>query len=301
MGSPMSGLSLAPQGDRPISAEDVAAFRRHPGFTKAMRQSAETSIRLHRGGRLLGWLLGDRARAIFGHAVIYLDATYDPADPRSGLTVSRVRDLCSELRLCSPGRAAAMLALMRVAGFVAPADGAEDGRVHRLVPTEKLLSLQRARLVGQLQALVPIVPHAAEALALIDEPRFARQMVLGIAGHFLDGFRVLMHAPELRLFAERSTGMVILFDLLLKAGEDGERPVDLSIADLSRRFEVSRVHIIRLLRDAEAQGLVTRTGVRGETLIVTPACRSAAANMLATILVLFRNVSEAALETFREG
>lgn len=275
-----------------LSLTAVTQLRTHPAFRAAMRQSMRSSIELHRGGRLLGWILGDRARAAFGHALMYLDATYDPADPRSGLTPGRTRELCTELGLCSANRAVAILALMQVSGYVAPAESTGDGRVRRLVPTEKLQSLQRARIAGQIEALSVAIPEVRPALERLGDPAFERMMVLGFAGFFLNGVRVLQHAEPIRLFADRSTGVVLLFDLLLQGWERPDDEIELSIADLSRRYGVSRVHINRLLRDAEAKGSVERTG---NSLYLTRTCRDAADRFVATTMLLFKGVVTRAL------
>src|SRR5215831_16472549 len=48
-------------------------------------------------------------------------------------------------------------------------------------------------------------------------------------------------------------------------------PLHLSISELARRFSVSRAHVLRLLRQATAHGLITR-GTGGEdTITFTPA------------------------------
>jgi len=282
----MNVKDLAPPAEE-TSLERVREIRAHPAFRAAMRHSLERSIAVHRGGTLLGWLLGDRARAIFGNMVTYLDATYDPADRRSGLTATRIKELAAELGLSSPNRAAAMLALMQVSGFVAHAPGPSDMRVRRLVPTEKLRAVQRERAAGQLEALAMMEPKARQALAQLGDPEFERGLALQFAGFFLSGFRLLKHAPELTLFADRSTGMVLLYHMLLQGWDAPEQPIDLSIADLSRRYGVSRAHIIRLLREAEEAGLMTRNG---NSLTTTETCRDAAANFNATMMLLFKGV-----------
>ncbi len=282
----MNVNDLTPPSEE-TSIERVREIQSHPAFRAAMRHSLERSISVHRGGRLFGWLLGDRARAVFGNMVTYLDATYEPGNTRSGLTSTRIKELAAELGLSSPNRAAAMLALMQVSGFVAPAPAAVDMRVRRLVPTEKLKAVQRERAAGQLEALALLEPKAQEALRRLGDPTFERGLALQFAGFFLSGFRLLKHAPELTLFADRSTGMVLLYHLMLQGWEDPESPVDLSIADLSRRYGVSRAHIIRLLREAEEAELIRRDGNR---LTVTLRCREAAADFNATMMLLFRGV-----------
>ena len=85
----------------------------------------------------MNWMLSDRAKALFPFVLLYLDATAHPDDPRSGLTVSRMKAHCANTGLCSPGSAAAFLALLQIRGFLEPAPMAADRRVRRLVPTAR--------------------------------------------------------------------------------------------------------------------------------------------------------------------
>ena len=126
----MNVKDFAPPSEE-TSIERVREIQSHPAFRAAMRHSLERSISVHRGGRLFGWLLGDRARAVFGNMVTYLDATYEPGNTRSGLTSTRIKELAAELGLSSPNRAAAMLALMQVSGSAARADGKAESRATR--------------------------------------------------------------------------------------------------------------------------------------------------------------------------
>lgn len=282
-----------------VSAEAISRLRSHPGFAEAVRKSARGSIELHRGERLAGWILSDRARALFGYFALYLHATRIEGDPRSGLTATRLKALAVETKLCSAGRASAMLGLMRVAGYVAAAPGEADRRVRRLVPGERLHAMMRARLTRQFEAISPLLPEARQALALIGQTGFGAAMVRAMGDYFLAGFRILAHAPDLGLFAERSSGMVILFSLMLAGERDDafppERPVPISIAEMARRFGVSRAHVLRLIRDAEDANLLTRVGGRGEAVRLDGRVASAAMDMFAVMFLYLGTAARAAL------
>ena len=98
----------------------MPALRAHPAFPQASRAMAIGLTGFYRGGPLLNWLMDDRARVVLSHVVLHSHYARDPADPSSGLTPTRMKQLCSEFDLCSPGRATAMVSLMRFAGYVAP-------------------------------------------------------------------------------------------------------------------------------------------------------------------------------------
>jgi hypothetical protein len=61
-----------------------------------------------------------------------------------------------------------------------------------------------------------------------------------------------------RVFLNRHGGSQILWWLLAECGIDNTRAVVVSAASLGRRFGISRMHVSRLLRDAEAEQLLRR-------------------------------------------
>jgi len=285
--------------------EAIVALTGHPDFPEAARRSARAAIEMHRSERLVGWILSDRARAVFGHMALYLHATRDEGDPRSGLTASRLKDLAVETGLCSAGRAAAMLGLMRAARLVIAAPGEADRRVKRLLPTERMLDLVRIRTARQFEAVAPLLPEAERALALIHDTGFAYALVRALGDYFTAGFRILAHTPGLSLFAERDSGMIILFSLLLAGEGDGAfppaGPVPVSIAETARRFGVSRTHVLRLLREAEAAGLLSRSGARGDAIVLHPRVIGSAMNFFAVIFLYLNSAARAALAEFEAG
>lgn len=280
----------------PVTAKTLLA---NPLFERVAASSMQGSIDLHQGGGLSNWILNDRARAVFGYSLLYLHATRRPDDPRSGLTAARVKELSVETGLCSAGRAAAILALMRIAGYVAPAPSAEDRRVRRLAPTEKLLSVQRARLCRQFEALAIILPQARNIPPLFACPDFEHAFARAIGEQFVGGFRILSAAPDLTPFAERSAGMVVLFSLMLATESGGsfvmDQPVAISIAELSRRLRVSRTQILRLLREAEAHALLARAGASYDTIVLRPKLKQDLLNMLAAMFALLNDAAAQAM------
>lgn len=275
--------------DLPVrpSREAVARLRAHPDFVRAMIASARGSVALHRNSRMASWMLGDRARALLPYVVFYLDAASRDDDPRSGLTVSRAKALCAETGICSPGRAAACMALLQFGGFIMPAPASADRRVRRLVPSEKLKAVQRERLVRQFGAIAIVMPEVADALPLVGDAGFERAFWRHMGEQFIGGVRVLDYA-DLGLFAERNAGMVILFSLML-AGQADDRtlpagPLAIPLAEIARNFQVSRTHVLRLLRDAEAAGFLAREGAP-DRLRFLPPLVDALQNMFATLFL----------------
>jgi DNA-binding MarR family transcriptional regulator len=266
----MDGLSLA----------DIRAVQAHPQFRDAAIASARASIDAYHGGRLMNWIMSDRARALLGYLAYYLELT------ESGLTPTRLKRACAETGLCSPGRGAAMLALMRAAGYVALVTDPADRRVRRLVATDKLKDMLRLRLTPQLAAAAVVMPELGGVSNLIGNDAFERTLIRWFGDRFVDGHRMLVHSPELMLFAEHNAGVVILFNLMLSDSSGTfppSGPVQTSVAGLARRFKVSRTHVLRLLRAAERQGHIKRTGEHYDRIILNPHLMQATLNLFATM------------------
>src|SRR6185369_12231895 len=119
-----------------------------------------------------------------------------------------------------------------------------------------------------------VIPELRGVAGRLSDQNFERALVRWFGERFMEGHRMLVHSPELALFAEHNAGMVILFHLML-SGAPGDAfppraPVTTSVAGLARRFKVSRTHVLRLLRAAERQGHIKRTADHYDGVIVQP-------------------------------
>lgn len=293
----------APPHANPATSEAIATLRAHPGFAQAMRASAAGAASMYQGGHLLNWLMDDRARLVFGYFALYLHFTRDPADPTSGLTPTRMKALCTEQHICSPGRAGAMLSLMRFAGYIEPDVQGADRRQRHFVATERLINLLHARWRVHYRAVAPLLPDGAAMVAALDDPAFVRRLILAMAKRFLSGFRFLAHGPGLGLFGERSGGMLILATLVSSGEADDtvppSRPVPISISALARRFAVSRPHVLKLIQDASDSGLIQRTGADGAHVIIKPPFAEAAQNLFAAAFLFLADCAREAMRSPR--
>jgi hypothetical protein len=268
----------------------LSGLRGREGFQAAMLAAARSTVALYRGNRLLNSLMNDRARALFAHVALYLHFVSEP-----GLTVGAMKELCVRLGLCGPGRCEAVLALMRAAGLFIAAPHA-DRRRRLLVPTEKLIALQCERWAAHLEAMRLVMPKAEHYCAALGDEVFVRAFVISLVEKFIAGLRVLDHAPGLEMFAERNAGMVILFSLALAGPAEGPfpptAPVPLSINALATTFSVSRKHVLTLLRDAEAHGLLARGGPGNDEINLLPSARESLEMLFATMFGLLAQCAE---------
>ncbi len=281
-----------------LGPETVTALCHHPQFARAMRAVLAGHVDLYRGNRILNYVGYDRGRLVVGLLALYLHVSRHPGDPTSGLTAHALKSLCVEQDLCSPGRARAMLSVLRLFGYVAPLPGS-DRRYKLLAPTDLLMTSLRQRWSMMFGALALVLPEGVDALARLERDDFFAALVRRVVDQFRSGLRALQVVPELRLFAERNAGLNILFSLVIAGDADDTmpptRPVRVSISELARRFSVSRAHVLRLLRDAAAEGLLARSGVAEDAITILPPLARALRDGVAIVFLFFAQCARAAM------
>lgn len=281
-----------------LSAEAIAALTRHPRFDDALRAVLTANVRLYKGNRILNYVGYDRGRLVIAILAFYLHGLRRPDDPGSGLTAQRLKSLCVEQDICSPGRARAMLSLLRLFGYVAPAAGT-DRRFKRLEPTELLIASLRQRWHAVFDAVAMLLPEGDAAGAALGRDDFLAALAHQVVEHYRTGLRAIQFTPELTPFADRNAGLMILFSLAI-AGEADDtmpptRPVHISISELARRFSVSRAHVLRLLREAGAEGLIARASAAQEAVTLLPPLSRALRHSGALLFLFFARCAREAL------
>ena len=192
----MKSQDLPPSGLLPSTLFDgqwpspaaIEAIMAHPRFDDAGRDAANGLVALYHGERIINQVMPDRIRYIISIFALHLHFVGRPNDPNSGLTASRLCKLCAERRICSEGRAEAMLAIMRTYGHVVPAPSKADRRLRRLVPAEPLFAWHRKRCAFFFAAAAKVMPEHADALAALDTPEFMPKFIRHLARTHAEGF-----------------------------------------------------------------------------------------------------------------
>ena len=268
----------------------------HPRFQEAVRTVVSGNIETYRSNGLLNRVMNDRGRAVGSMIALHLHFSAGPGD-RSGLTVGRFQALCAELKVCSPGRARALLMLMRFAGYLASEPGASDRRQRRLVPTEPLIEVHRQRWKREFEAMALITPEGHRALAIHGRPEFMAAFVRHLGASYIAGFRVLDYAPDLARLVESNAGLLVVSSLFLSAADGPAAPggtvVPISMSTLSATFGIARAHARKLLADAAEAGLVRRTD-RSDAVIVLPRLIQVVSDFFAALFALLAHCADAA-------
>ena len=277
----------------------IEALREHPRFREATRALIGGLVERYSRNRLLNRVVNDRGRLVGSLIALYLYFSSAPGDGGNGLTAGRFQAFCVDLKLCSSGRARALLLLMRYAGYLAPEPCASDRRRRCLAPTERLIEEQRQRWSLQFEAMALITPTGRAALEALKRPEFTAAFMRHLGATFLAGFRLLDHAPDLARLVESNAGLLVAASLFRAAldrplGPDGTA-VPVSISSLAARFGVTRAHVRNLLAEAAEAGLVKRSQ-GSETVLVLPRLIQAGSDFFAALFALQAHCAQAAVE-----
>lgn len=268
----------ATRGPR-IPDSALLEMRAQPRFAEAARHAATQSLALFDRDPIMTRALKDVGRVVLGMIALYLDA-------KGGMTLSKIQAFLVDMRLTSPGRAAAMLIQLRLIGYVVPAEVQPNRRVRIYEPTPRMRAAFHAHFRKDLEALSFMESEAAGVLARFDESAIFNPFLVRFGQGLIDAAKVHnTRVPGLDLFSQRNAGLTILTDLTL-AGDAGDEfpprgPIRFSVAGLARRFGVSRPHVLKLLRDAQKAGFLKRDAEEGVG-VMEPVLREKIANYYAT-------------------
>ncbi len=288
-----------------IFLQRAEEIRQCAAFQPALRRYATSMLRMYRGTPVLNKLVNEQGRFLISSLALQLHLHRDPAVPGAGLTLTRLRELCAAHGVASTGRVTAFLALMRFAGFLAPAPGPVDRRAKVLVPTARMMGHVRLFTVVQFQAIDALSPGADHGRRLERDPLFVERFHRAAGGYFLRGCRLPDAFPELEVFTAADAGYMVMLALFLQLPTQDGRAVpgvvDLPYGPAARRFGVSRSHMVNLMRQGEAAGFLSaeRSGGRG-LRIAAPLIELVERWFAAQMALMAQAAAEAAIEATGE-
>jgi MarR family len=286
----------------PLSAEAVAALRTHPLLPNAVCVAAGALVAIARRPPVI---INDLGRLVIGNLALYLHYSRDPADPSSGLSAGRLKALCAGQKVCSKGRVIAVLALMRDSGDLIPAPYQVDQRMRLLVPSEKLINACRQYWEAIFRGAAMVIPRRSDAVAALQSEDVLAAFLQVFGGYFCAGMRMFKLGAGLTSFAQRNAALAILLCLLVaserNSGTGSPVTVRISIAELARRFGVSRPQVVRVLDKAVEASLVHRSAPDGLEITVLPRLRSVTEDFYVTAFLLCDYYMQIALAQVGRG
>ncbi len=253
-------------------ARDAATLRAHPAFQDALRTYAGLMTRKLENAPDRVRVASEEALLLIGIALSAMHLTRDPADPRSGATLTRAQVFAARTGLASPSRVAALIGLKKRMGHWRQVDVSEDRRIKRLEPTAKgehLAGLYARTTLTPVQLL----SSGADYLTLLQtDPDFQGRFAAGAVNQYLGGVRALRAAPDVSYFMRQVAGRQIMFRLWLAFVEqdNGSRIITCPYERLAASFTVSRGHVRRMVEAGQARGLFVIHAPGGQAIEILP-------------------------------
>ena len=276
-----------------MSGRDTEAVRRHPRFRAVVESYVATNLaRFGALGTLEHWLVSDMGRTSLCGAIFVLDAL-NKLTPATLMSFGPVAT--GEV---SRGRARLFLRQALEHGLIERiGPGARLASDTHLCATDRLHTLMADILYVALETAAVLAPEAAPALGQMARRPFVQRLSACVG-------RIVALHPELfpldspvQLFQARNGGLQILEHLILRQPAERERLLEscaYSISALARAARCSRPHVILLLRDAQAQGLLR---IEGGALTLEPEFSEAVEVYYVNLFETVRAAAASALST----
>ena len=239
--------------DTLISEAEYQRVFTHPRRHAAMRALPRSTLDAALADKTLMGIFKDGGRYACAMWAIHLHIC-------GGLTLQSLKDLCAASGLLSPGRARAVLLFMRYLGYIEPA-AMRAGGSQVFVPTPRCHNSWTTHMRLALTAAAEIEPQAQTVIDHIGDPEVFATVVRTQGESLFQGARIHdLDRPHFRVFINRHAGTLVMADLMTSAG-DGAFPPRVVAAssqrEFSKRYGVSRVHISRMLKHGEREGILT--------------------------------------------
>lgn len=242
--------------DVPPLVRDYMEFLAHPKFEAALYKFAADGVRHFLKHHTMRRYSKDMASFYAGSFAVFLYFT------ERGLTATSFTETCARTGVCSPGRAASILAYMRARSDVTTEKGSEGKRMRRLVPSPTLISFFAERTADQMGTLAMMSPEAEAALPRLADEAFRTTLLRGSGEMMLADLGVYNQSSEsnvLEFFGRRNAGFNILFSIFSPHPDQplAGTPFKVSVSGLAANLGVSRPHVLKMFRDGDAAKLIT--------------------------------------------
>ena len=258
----------------PPEWQRVLAFRSHPRFLHGLRRYNELIPSYFADNAILNKVVTEAWRFQILVYALYLHDTADPADPRSGLTLGRLQQVCAKQGIASSGRVLAIVGIMQLGGFLKRKRSTVDSRIVHLQPSDAFIAIVEGWNRCICEIVDAVVPEGQLAASHLAHPKFGRLIRNKAAESLLGGWKIMDPFPEVMHFLSRDAAWMLLLratSLTLAQAQNGEiLPVSIDLESFGKRFGVSRSHFRRVLDTAFEAGLLDAPHRNGHNILLSP-------------------------------
>lgn len=284
------------------TAEDwarIVNFRSRPHFLDGVRRHQGVMAPFFAHNLILNKVVAEVWRFQMLVIMLYLDASRDPADPRSGLTLANMQNQCAQLGLASPGRVFAFVNIMKLGRYLSSARSLLDNRVIHLHPTTQFLATVEewnGKIFASIDAAHPEAKLVARAAQY---PTLGLGMRTSGAEGLIAGWKPLDPFPEAFHFAAVDGGWLLMEHIVAAALQEPTTvritPVKLNMSAMSQQFGGSRSNLRRLLESGYELGLLDSPPNGGANVVFSARMTCSFITFIASFLSYFEDHSVIAL------
>lgn len=248
-----------------LAARDIA---NHPRLAACVREQAATLLAIQQAAPRTASIFATQQRWLMAHLALALYFR-GGADEGASLRATRFHDEVLARRVASRNTADAFLKEMRHYGYLREAPVGGDRRARPLEPTDTSLEAISGWLAVHLHTLDGL-DDGARRTAFAARPESIARIHPGIAEGLLGSPLIRDPDPTFSLFTWLNEGGIVmdwLYAGLAEVPRNAPRipSTVASFADIGERVHLSRSHLTRKLRMAEAMGSLGWLGARGKS------------------------------------
>lgn len=251
----------------------AAALMADPRFDEALRRFCEAVIAGFEGHWLAHRMMGDAGRFGLMAGVFHLEAERLAGRRPEGVTTAGLVAFMEKRRLASRRAVQAMVAFLRMAGALVPAERRGRGRQRPLAPSDAMRGTALRWLGGNLAGIEGIAPLPAPGAELARRPGFMEAYFTAMAAPYVrDGFILFDGLPPVEAMMTRSGGYLTMIELMRGARlePDGTIRAEAPHGALAARLLISRSQARALTGLAEREGWLTALSPGGRTVRLSP-------------------------------
>lgn len=244
----------------------------HPGLHGSIRQQSRALLAAYETNPRLASVFATQQRWLMGHSALALYFRRGSGDERGGFNAARFFDMIREHAVASRNTADAFVKEMLKYKFARYSpDGGADKRIRAIEPTEASLDMLNGWAMAHLMTLDSL-DGGSRLERYLAEPGALARLQPPIADALLTSRPIREPARTFSLFTWLNNGGVVM-DWLIAGIEPMAPEADrvptgvLSVADMAGWLKLSRTHLARKLREAEAMGSIGWEGKRGRSVM----------------------------------
>jgi len=238
-------------------------------LVSCIRHQAATLLSIHAVNPRIASVFATQQRWLMAHIALAHSFKSKSAGTTGGAYASNFIDAIVLHRVASRNTADSFLKEMQKYGYLRNSAAGGDRRIRPLEPTAISIESISAWLAAHLTTLDALDSGDRRA-AFLTRPQAIAAIQPLIAERLLQSAAIRAPAPAFSLFTWLNEGGIVMDWLMAGLADispDGRRILSTvsSFADLGERINLSRTHLIRKLRMAEAMGSLGWLGDRGKS------------------------------------